>query len=60
MTAEDEIAEAAVIPVVGELRRPVPEIYIALKVGFTPSKLHQFCESNKRWGKAEFHPDVGF
>ena len=34
----DEVAEAAVIPVVDEMRGRVPEVYIALKPGFTPSK----------------------
>ena len=34
----DEVAEAAVVPVVDELRGRLPEIYIALKPGFTPSK----------------------
>jgi len=33
-----EVAEAAVVPVVDELRGRIPEIYIALKPGFTPSK----------------------
>jgi acetyl-CoA synthetase len=36
--AVDEIAEAAVVPVVDEVRGRVPEIYIALKPGITPSK----------------------
>jgi acetyl-CoA synthetase len=35
----DEVAEAAVVPVVDEVRGRVPEIYIALKPGLTPSKL---------------------
>jgi acetyl-CoA synthetase len=35
----DEVAEAAVVPVVDEVRGRVPEIYIALKPGITPSKL---------------------
>ena len=34
----DEVAEAAVVPVVDEVRGRVPEIYIALKPGLTPSK----------------------
>jgi acetyl-CoA synthetase len=34
----DEVVEAAVVPVVDELRGRVPEIYIALKPGLTPSK----------------------
>jgi acetyl-CoA synthetase len=34
----DEVAEAAVVPVLDEVRGRVPEIYIALKPGFTPSK----------------------
>ena len=34
----DEVAEAAVVPVVDEVRGRVPEIYIALKPGITPSK----------------------
>jgi acetyl-CoA synthetase len=34
----DEVAEAAVVPVVDELRGRVPEIYIALKPGLQPSK----------------------
>ena len=34
----DEVAEAAVVPVVDELRGRVPEIYIALKPGLTPGK----------------------
>ena len=34
----DEVAEAAVIPVVDEMRGRIPEVYIALKPGFTPSK----------------------
>ena len=33
-----EVAEAAVVPAVDELRGRIPEIYIALKPGFTPSK----------------------
>jgi acetyl-CoA synthetase len=36
--AVDEVAEAAVVPVVDELRGRVPEIYIALKPGLKPSK----------------------
>ena len=34
----DEVAEAAVVPVVDEVRGRVPEIYIALKPGLKPSK----------------------
>jgi acetyl-CoA synthetase len=34
----DEVAEAAVVPVVDEMRGRVPEIYIALKPGFSPGK----------------------
>ena len=34
----DEVAEAAVIPVVDDMRGRVPEVYIALKPGFKPSK----------------------
>jgi len=34
----DEVVEAAVVPVVDELRGRVPEIYIALKPGLKPSK----------------------
>ena len=34
----DEVAEAAVVPVADEVRGRVPEIYIALKPGITPSK----------------------
>ena len=34
----DEVAEAAVVPVVDEVRGRVPEIYIALKPGLMPSK----------------------
>jgi len=34
-----EVAEAAVVPVVDELRGRVPEIYVTLKPGFTPGKL---------------------
>ncbi|HKA87846.1 MAG TPA: acetate--CoA ligase [Haliangiales bacterium] len=33
-----EVAEAAVVPVVDEIKSRVPEIYVALKPGFTPSK----------------------
>jgi acetyl-CoA synthetase len=33
-----EIAEAAVVPVVDEIKGRVPEIYIALKPGYAPSK----------------------
>jgi acetyl-CoA synthetase len=36
--AVDEVAEAAVVPVMDELRGRVPEIYIALKPGLKPSK----------------------
>jgi acetyl-CoA synthetase len=35
----DEIAEAAVVPVVDELRGRVPEIYIAIKPGLSPGKV---------------------
>jgi acetyl-CoA synthetase len=35
----DEVVEAAVVPVVDELRGRVPEIYIAIKPGLRPSKL---------------------
>jgi len=35
----EEVAEAAVVPVVDELRGRVPEIYVTLKPGFTPGKL---------------------
>jgi acetyl-CoA synthetase len=34
----DEVAEAAVVPVVDEMRGRVPEIYVALKPGITPGK----------------------
>ena len=34
----DEVAEAAVVPVVDEVRGRVPEIYIELKPGFKPGK----------------------
>ena len=34
----DEVAEAAVVPVVDQVRGRIPEIYIALKPGLTPSK----------------------
>ena len=34
----DEVVEAAVVPVVDELRGRIPEIYIALKPGLKPSK----------------------
>ncbi|HXQ79230.1 MAG TPA: acetyl-coenzyme A synthetase, partial [Thermoplasmata archaeon] len=34
----DEVAEAAVVPVVDELRGRVPEVYIALKPGVQASK----------------------
>ena len=34
----DEVAEAAVVPVVDDVRGRVPEIYIALKPGFAPGK----------------------
>ncbi len=33
-----EVAEAAVVPVVDELRGRVPEVYVSLKPGFAPSK----------------------
>jgi acetyl-CoA synthetase len=33
-----EVAEAAVVPVVDEIKGRVPEIYIALKPGYAPSK----------------------
>jgi acetyl-CoA synthetase len=33
-----EVAEAAVVPVVDEIKGRVPEIYIALKPGYSPSK----------------------
>ena len=36
--ALEEVAEAAVVPVVDQLRGRVPEIYVALKPGFTPGK----------------------
>jgi acetyl-CoA synthetase len=35
----EEVVEAAVVPVVDELRGRVPEIYIAIKPGLRPSKL---------------------
>src|SRR5258708_10367816 len=34
----DEVAEAAVVPVVDAVRGRIPEIYIALKPGLMPSK----------------------
>jgi acetyl-CoA synthetase len=34
----EEIAEAAVVPAIDELRGRVPEMYVALKPGYTPSK----------------------
>jgi acetyl-CoA synthetase len=34
----EEVAEAAVVPVVDEVRGRVPEIYVTLKPGFTPGK----------------------
>jgi len=34
----DEVAEAAVVPVVDEVRGRVPEIYVALKPGVAPGK----------------------
>ena len=34
----DEIAEAAAVPVIDELRGKIVEVYVALKPGFTPSK----------------------
>ena len=37
MTVE-EIAEAAAVPVIDELRGRAVEMYVALKPGFTPSK----------------------
>ena len=36
--ALEEVAEAAVVPVVDQWRGRVPEIYVALKPGFTPGK----------------------
>jgi acetyl-CoA synthetase len=33
-----EVAEAAVVPVVDEIKGRVPEIYVALKPGYAPSK----------------------
>ncbi len=33
-----EVAEAAVVPVVDELKGRVPEVYVSLKPGFAPSK----------------------
>jgi acetyl-CoA synthetase len=33
-----EVAEAAVVPVVDEVKGRVPEIYVALKPGYAPSK----------------------
>jgi acetyl-CoA synthetase len=33
-----EVAEAAVVPVVDEIKGRVPEVYIALKPGYSPSK----------------------
>ena len=33
-----EVAEAAVVPVVDEIKGRVPEIYIALKPGYAPTK----------------------
>jgi acetyl-CoA synthetase len=36
--AVDEVAEAAVVPVVDEVRGRVPEIYVALKPGIMPGK----------------------
>ena len=43
----DEIAEAAAVPVIDELRGRVVEMYVALKPGFTPSK-----EIEEKVGKA--------
>src|ERR1700675_4339197 len=37
----DEVAEAAVIPVVDEIKSRMPEIYVALKPGIPPSKAVQ-------------------
>ncbi|KKM50377.1 hypothetical protein LCGC14_1556170 [marine sediment metagenome] len=34
----EEVAEAAVVPVIDELKSHVPEIYVALKPGYAPSK----------------------
>jgi acetyl-CoA synthetase len=34
----NEVAEAAVVPVVDEVKGRVPEVYVALKPGFQPSK----------------------
>ena len=34
----DEIAEAAAVPVIDEIRGKIVEVYVALKPGFTPSK----------------------
>ncbi len=34
----EEVAEAAVVPVVDELRGRMPEVYVSLKPGVTPSK----------------------
>jgi acetyl-CoA synthetase len=34
----EEIAEAAAVPVIDELRGKIVEVYVALKPGFTPSK----------------------
>jgi acetyl-CoA synthetase len=36
--AVDEIAEAAVVPVADELKGRVPDIYVSLKPGFSPSQ----------------------
>jgi acetyl-CoA synthetase len=45
-----EIAEAAVVPVIDELRGRVPEIYIALKPGVQPSQdiVKRVVEANER------------
>src|SRR5262245_1328448 len=34
----DEIAEAAVVPVADDLRGRIPDMYVSLKPGFTPTK----------------------
>ncbi|MGZ6662417.1 MAG: AMP-binding enzyme, partial [Solirubrobacteraceae bacterium] len=34
----DEIAEAAAVPVIDDIRGKIVEVYVALKPGFTPSK----------------------
>jgi acetyl-CoA synthetase len=43
----DEIAEAAAVPVIDELRGRIVEMYVALKPGFTPSR-----EIEEKVGKA--------